>query len=144
VGLNKNFILKFLRFGVIGGVVFVFDACCFWLLLKVFGAPGIARALSVTLAMGLSWWLNRWFTFHADADRQSWTELIQFILSQLPGACVNSLTSVLAYHYLGYAMNNPWISVACGSCAGLSINFLMANFFVFKKKTGPATARSPE
>jgi len=51
-------------------------------------------------------------------------------VSQLPGAGVNALASLLFLHYV---MNNPWLAVACGSCAGLAVNFFMASKFVFRK-----------
>ena len=33
-----------------GGVVFLFDASCFWLLIKLTGWPSLARVISVALA----------------------------------------------------------------------------------------------
>ena len=126
--------VKFIKFGCIGGVVYLFDATCFWLLIKLIGLAGPARVISVALAMTLSWWLNRTFTFHASSNRMGWAELIKFMLSQLPGACINAAVSVLAFTYLKFAMNNPWLSTALGSCAGLFANFIMANVFVFNKK----------
>jgi len=133
VQFNATLIVKFIKFGVIGGGVFVFDASCFWLLIKLLGIPGLARAISVALAMTLSWWLNRTFTFHASVRRARWSELLKFMLSQLPGACINGLVSILAFNYFSLAMNNPWLSTALGSCAGLFANFVMANLFVFNK-----------
>jgi putative flippase GtrA len=130
--LNKDLILKFFRFGCIGGLTFVFDACCFWLLIKLTGAPIVARLISVLLAMTMSWMLNRTFTFRADTSQISWLEWLKFLLSQLPGAGVNTLASLLFLHFI---MNNTWLAVACGSCAGLVVNFFMASVFVFKKQT---------
>lgn len=131
--MNAQLFVKFIKFGLIGVGVFFFDAACFWLMLRVLGNPVAARVVSVLLAITLSWALNRHFTFHAGAERRGWSELLRFGLSQLPGACANALVSVLAFQYLMYAKNNPWLSVACGSAAGLVLNFAMANFFVFKK-----------
>jgi putative flippase GtrA len=128
--LNKDFILKFFRFGCIGGLTFLFDASCFWLLLKLIALPEAARAISVILAMTMSWLLNRTFTFGASGTRPGWLEWLKFLVSQLPGAGVNALASLLFLHYV---MNNPWLAVACGSCAGLAVNFFMASKFVFRK-----------
>lgn len=132
--IDIAFIRKFIKFGVIGAGVFVFDATCFWLLLKFIYQPEIARPISVALAIILSWWLNRTFTFHANPERKSLAELLKFVASQLPGACINALASLAIYHYLKFALHNPWISTAFGSFAGLMANFLMANFFVFEKR----------
>ncbi|TYQ17559.1 UNVERIFIED_ORG: putative flippase GtrA [Zoogloea ramigera] len=131
--MNKQFLSKFAKFALVGGGVALFDAACFWLALKLFHNSVVARTISVLLAITLSWLINRRFTFHATAIPPGWQEWLRFALSQFPGACTNAVVSVIAYHYLPYAQNNAWLSVACGSAAGLTINFLMANFFVFQR-----------
>ncbi len=131
--MTVEFIYKFTKFGLIGGFLFLFDASLFWLLLKLLSnTPELARVISVSFAMLLSWWLNRTFTFKVDKQYRSWSELIKFVISQLPGAGINALVSIVSFHYFSLALNNPWISVAFGSCAGLLVNFLMAQFFVFR------------
>jgi putative flippase GtrA len=134
VYIDIAFIQKFTKFSIIGAGIFVFDATCFWLLLKFLDQPAIVRPISVALAIILSWWLNRTLTFHAKLERKSLSELLKFVTSQVPGACINALASLAVYHYLKLALHNPWISTAVGSCAGLIVNFLMANFFVFGRK----------
>lgn len=131
--VDSALLLKFLSFGCIGGVVYLFDASCFWLLQREIGAAMPARVISVLLAITLSWWLNRTLTFRAGAGRMRWSELLTFMLSQLPGAGINTVATLLAFHYLPLAQGNAWLSTACGSCAGLVANFAMANRFVFNK-----------
>ncbi|HWW68542.1 MAG TPA: GtrA family protein [Duganella sp.] len=133
--LDTAFLVKFLQFGCIGGVVFLFDASCFWLLIRLTGWPTLARVISVALAITLSWALNRALTFRHQAGGASWRELFTFALSQLPGACINALASMLAFTSLPFTQGNAWLSTAVGSCAGLLANFIMANFFVFNKKS---------
>ncbi|SEN48661.1 Putative flippase GtrA (transmembrane translocase of bactoprenol-linked glucose) [Duganella sp. CF517] len=132
--LDTAFLIKFLQFACIGGVVFLFDASCFWLLIKLTGWPSLARVISVALAITLSWALNRALTFRRQAGRADWRELLKFAASQLPGACINAGASLLAFHSLPFTQNNAWLSTAVGSIAGLFANFIMANFFVFNKK----------
>lgn len=135
--LDTAFLLKFLQFGCIGGVVFLFDATCFWLLIKLTGWPSLARVISVALAVTLSWALNRALTFRHQAGSASWRELFKFALSQLPGACINALASMVAFTSLPFTQNNAWLSAGVGALAGLVANFIMANFFVFNKKNIP-------
>ena len=132
--LDSAFLLKFLQFGCIGGVVFLFDASCFWLLIKLTGWPSLARVISVALAVTLSWALNRALTFRHQVGSASWRELFKFALSQLPGACINALASMVAFTSLPFTYNNAWLSAGVGALAGLVANFIMANFFVFNKK----------
>jgi putative flippase GtrA len=129
---DAAFVRKFLTFGCIGGGVYVFDASCFWLFIQLTGWPSLARVISVALAMTLSWWLNRTYTFRMSGPI-NWGEMLKFMLSQLPGACINALFSLLAFHYLPFAKDNTWIATAVGSCAGLVANFTMAHLFVFNK-----------
>lgn len=135
--LDTAFLIKFLQFGCIGGVVFLFDATCFWLLIQLTGWPSLARIISVALAVTLSWALNRALTFRHQTGGSAWRELLKFAVSQLPGACINALVSMLAFTSLPVTHNNAWLSTAVGSAAGLVANFIMANFFVFNKKNIP-------
>jgi len=126
--------IKFLKFGFVGVVVLGFDAVTFWLLLHVIPSSIIARCLSVAASIFLSWIINRSFTFAYSGEKPTVQEFIKFALSQLPGALVNALVSVLAFNFLPYIKSNPWISVALGSCAGMVLNFTIAHLYVFKNK----------
>jgi len=126
--------IKFLKFGFVGVVVLGFDAVTFWLLLHVIPSSLVARCLSVAASIFLSWLINRSFTFAYTRERPTAQEFIKFALSQLPGALVNALVSVIAFNYLPYIKSNPWVSVALGSCAGMVLNFTIANVYVFKKQ----------
>ncbi|MGX8882601.1 GtrA family protein [Methylovorus sp. SPW-M1] len=130
---NNTFPLKFIKFGVVGVIVLGFDALTFWLLLFIISSPLLARVISVSASICFSWLLNRSFTFQYSHKKASLGELGKFALSQLPGAIINAMVSVLAFHFLPYLKGNPWIAVAIGSCAGMILNFSIANFYVFKK-----------
>lgn len=137
--IEPMLIVKFFKFGCIGAVVFLIDASCFWFFLKLIKHPNPARLISIAIAITVSWWLNRTFTFASKTDeevnhRRRWLELLKFAISQLPGAAVNSVTSLLAFAYIPIAQSNAWVSIAIGSAAGLIVNFLMAHFFVFSLK----------
>ena len=126
--------IKFLKFGFVGVVVLGFDAVTFWLLLHVIPSSIIARCPSVAASIFVSWMINRSFTFAYSRQKPTVQEFVKFGLSQLPGALVNALVSVLAFNFLPYIKSNPWISVALGSCAGMVLNFTIANVFVFKQQ----------
>lgn len=123
---------RFFKFGLVGGMLFLFDAALFTGLLYIGVYPVVARVLSVVAAILLSWLVNRAFTFGIGLSGLRVGECIKFAVSQCPGALANAGASLLAYHYIPYAESNPWLSVAIGSCVGLVFNFCMANFFVFR------------
>lgn len=132
--ISQAISIKFLKFGFVGVVVLGFDAVTFWLLLHVIPSSVVARCLSVAASIFMSWMINRSFTFAYSRQKPTVQEFVKFGLSQLPGALVNALVSVIAFNFLPYIKSNPWISVALGSCAGMVLNFTIANVFVFKQQ----------
>lgn len=131
--------LQFMKFFLIGALGFLFDGSCFWLLLRLGCAPPLARGLSITFALVVSWWLNRNFTFQATQSRQRWAEMSKFVLSQLPGAGVNIVVSLLAFHNFSHygsffsVAAISWLATLAGGGSGLVLNFFMARVFVFNR-----------
>jgi putative flippase GtrA len=136
---NDHIAMQFMKFFLIGALGFLFDGSCFWLLLRLECAPSVARGLSITFALVVSWWLNRNFTFQAGRSRQRWAEMSKFVLSQLPGAGVNIVVSLLVFHYFSRYDSLPgiaaisWLATLVGGGAALVLNFFMARVFVFRQ-----------
>lgn len=61
---------RFLRFGLIGGLGFLVDAGMLILLMETGASPFTARAVSIALAMLVTWRLNRAITFGQSTDGQ--------------------------------------------------------------------------
>ena len=61
---------RFLRFGLIGGLGFLVDAGMLMLLMEAGASPFTARAISIALAMFVTWRLNRAITFGRSNDSQ--------------------------------------------------------------------------
>ena len=136
IGLDvpSGFLLKAVKFGCVGCVVYLYDTLAFTLLLGLMENSVIARVISVASAILLSWIINHTFTY-----RYAWRELqvqkfATFFVSQLPGAMINAITTLVTLHGIAFVGERPWLAVAIGSLAGMISNFTMAHHFVFSRK----------
>lgn len=127
--------IKFLKFCMVGLFVYFVDALLFLMLLNMTHATLLSRVGSTAVAMTVSWWLNKIFTFSDTKSVNNQLQLARFMVSQTPGALTNIAVSTMAYIEFGLFKENPFLSVALGSCAGLAVNFMMANQFVFKNSS---------
>lgn len=127
--------IKFFKFSMVGLFVYVVDASLFWLLLNITQVTLLSRVCGTAIAMTVSWWLNKTFTFSDTQSVNNQLQLVKFMASQTPGALTNVAVSTMVYTELGPFKENPFLSVAFGSCAGLAVNFMMANQFVFKNSS---------
>lgn len=121
---------QFVRFAVIGALGFVVDVAVLYGALAL-GTGWIAgRALSFLAAASFTWAVNRRYTFAATASL--WREWGRYLASMAAGMLVNFLVYALVLWLLPAAWWTPGLAVACGSAAGLGVNFVSAKLFVFK------------
>ncbi|WBY03395.1 GtrA family protein [Ramlibacter tataouinensis] len=122
-----------LRFSLVGGVGFVVDGGLLQALVSGFGwGPIAARAVSFPVAVLVTWWLHRGFTFPQ------------------PGAgLLRSLGRYLAVSLLGTGVNfgiytglvlasarmaaQPIVPFAIASIAALAVNYLGSKHFAFRR-----------
>ncbi|MFK3739107.1 GtrA family protein [Massilia sp. TN1-12] len=117
-------------FAVAGVLGFVVDVGVLYCAMAL-GAGWIAgRLLSFVAAAYSTWRFNRRFTFAATAS--PWREWWRYLASMTGGMLVNFLVYSLALSLLPAAWWAPGLAVACGSVAGMAVNFVSAKLFVFK------------
>jgi putative flippase GtrA len=124
---------QFARFAIAGAIGFVVDAGVLYVALACGLGLFAGRGVSFMAAVSVTWCINRQHTFRERADRSAWVEWWRYLLSMLGGASVNYATYsavVLTVHRWQLV---PLIAVACGSVAGLFINFFAAKLWAFKK-----------
>lgn len=125
---------QFVRFAAVGVAGFVVDVAVLYLALHSLDCgPYVGRAISYVAAASSTWYLNRRFTF---LDRQSMAigmEWLKYLLVNGCGGIVNYGTYVACLHFLGILGEAPFIGVALGSLAGLSLNFVLSRRLVFQR-----------
>lgn len=123
---------QFVRFAIAGVVGFVVDAGVLYLALACGLGFFAGRIVSFMAAVWVTWRINRRHTFRERAERSVWVEWWRYLLSMLGGASVNyAAYSVVVLTVHGSRLV-PLIAVACGSVAGMFVNFFAAKFWAFK------------
>lgn len=125
---------KAIRFGAVGFVGFLIDAGLVWLILdQDWTGPLIARVVSYTVAVSLTFSLHRAWTFQRDCDdgRDDKGRFARYLAGQ---------TIAMAFNYAIYAAlvlglpNGPLTAVgavAAGSAAAMIVNYAAARLWVF-------------
>lgn len=94
----------------------------------------VAKFSSGAITTVLSFFLNRTWSFKAtngNVAQQGW----KFIIAQLFNISVNTLTNSLVLSIINFKL----IAFGCATLAGMTVNFLLQRFWVFRQKGEPAT-----
>ncbi|MGE4289212.1 MAG: GtrA family protein [Salinivirgaceae bacterium] len=88
---DKVFLIKFIKFGIVGGSGVVVDFFFTWVFKEKFKVQKyVANALGFSIAASTNWFLNRIWTFHSQ-NPELLLEYTQFIFVSLIGLGINSL-----------------------------------------------------
>ncbi len=91
ITFDKVFLLKFLKFGIVGGSGVVVDFFFTWLFKEKFKVQKyLANAIGFTIAASTNWFLNRIWTFESH-NPEVLNEDSQFLIISLVGLAINSL-----------------------------------------------------
>jgi len=122
---------QFLRFALVGVVGFGVDAGTLRFVIATFGLNlYLGRVVSFLTAATVTWALNRTFTFrHKGAPAAQW---LRFVCANALGGAVNFGVYALMVGTLATVREYPSIAVACGSVAGMGLNFILMKKVVFR------------
>ena len=133
--MSKTAIVQILRFGGVGSVGFIFDGGLLWLLLTIGINPYLARLISFPIAVLITWWLNRIWTFESAARARPFSQLNRYILIQMLGALANYSVYALYLSLTNTSSGHALLGFALGSTLGMVVNFLGMRCLVFKPQT---------
>ena len=104
-----NLARDLLRFGLVGGLGFLVDVGLFNLLRltvlsgdHVPGAPVIAKAISVTVAIGANWAGNRWWAFRDRRGARVAREALGFVIISVIGSAISLVCLAVTHYLLGH------------------------------------------
>ena len=133
----------FLRYAVVGFIGFSVDTLVVRLMIDVAGLDYFAgRLISFSVAVGVTWMLNRAWTFrHAGSDAGVRRAAV-YVGVQVAGGVLNITAYNLAILAAPLLQHGAWIVIpeALGSAAGLCLTFLGAKHLAFRTRRPPLQA----
>ena len=123
---------RLFRFALVGGVGFIVDATVLTLLVNGLGyGHYVSRAVSFSLAVTVTWLLNRRWVFEAASP--TGREYSGYFAVQLLGAFINLGVYVLVIEIVPALAALPVVPLAVGSAVAMFSNYLLARRFVYRQ-----------
>lgn len=119
-----------LRFAAVGIVGFIINASIVAYFSTKLG-PIMSQALAFPAAVTATWLLNRQYTF--GASKHSWhMEWARYVSANALGWSTNNGVYFFLIFRFYETNHNPVLAVAAGSLAGMTFNFIISKWIVFK------------
>ena len=133
---EQSHIAQFIIVGLTGVLVNLFTLT----LLLLLGTPS---AIAVTAGIGVSlvsnFFLNKRFTFSYARNRSVVGQFLGFAAACSIGASLNLITAISLINASPLFSLYPQLAALCGIAAGMTFNYLLNRFLVFKKDGSPKT-----
>ena len=132
---------SFLRFGVVGVVGFSVDFLVLHGLVTYVGFNYFTgRLVSFSVAVAVTWLLNRSWTFRHGQRRGRLSEALIYVAVQGAGGVANIATYTAAIALVPVLKHYLIAPLAMGSAVGLCLTFLGAKHLAFRARRAPAPA----
>jgi putative flippase GtrA len=129
--------LEFARFAVIGTAAFFVDTAVLYAGLAAGLGFYAGRALSYLVAVTFTWYGNRRITFaatRAHGGAAVLAEWFRFATTNLLGGALNYAAYAALIANVGLVRTYPVLGVAAGSLIGMTVNFALSKFVVFRAR----------
>lgn len=123
-----------------GSAGFTVDALILSALVNGFGwSPYSARALSFSIAMVITWYLNRTLTFSDRPSKHLGPELLRYALVQIGGVVVNYGVFSAVVALSAQAARWPIIALVPAAATAMGFTYLGMHYFAFPRQPLGAT-----
>ena len=127
---NRPPIHQIRSFAIVGTIGFVVNAVGLKIATFVVG-PIPAQIFAFPLAVTVTWWLNRYFTF---ASQRPWrSEWLRYASANVLGWLVMNGMYVALVLSNAFLHDHPVIALAVASLAGMGFNFASSKWIVFRQ-----------
>ena len=139
--MGKSIFGRLPGFVLVGAIGFLIDGGILTALMTGadFGHYG-ARAISFTVAVTTTWYINRRWVFERGAIEMTGREYTSYLLVQVIGAVINLSVFVAVIEFIPGLAEIPVVPLALGAAVALVFNFSASSRFVFsdsrKQDTG--------
>ncbi|MCW4631510.1 MULTISPECIES: GtrA family protein [Marinomonas] len=137
--MNSIFKHTFFRFAIVGGVGFLVDLSSM-LLLSMWIAPLLARAMAFWVAASSNWWWNRVITFkkaEQDNKKAAVLQWLQFLGGSVVAFVPNWGCYLILMSHPPATPNTtlillwPYLAMIPGVAIGMMLNYVFSRFWVF-------------
>jgi len=133
--LNKNFIIRFVKFGIVGTSGIAVNTGMLWLLKGKLGIPlTVAPVFAIGTAVFSNFVLNNYWTWNENKEIRKhgfFNSLWRYYLSASLGALINYVVLLLLSEFMGF---HYLIANLIGIFFGMISNFMLGEFWVFKSE----------
>ncbi len=131
--VNPSLIRQALRFWLIGLAGFLVDAGILYLYRTVFDVDlFLARGCSLSIAMTVSWYLNRKWTFPSQNNRHAINEWLCYLAVNSAGAVVNYSLFIWLVMSNNNFSKHLLIPLAISSGLAAVVSFVLSKYLVFR------------
>ena len=123
------------RFAVVGALGFCVDGGILYALITMGCGPYLARAISFPLAVSVTWYLNRNWTFViGNSGASKGKQYAEYFAVQVAGALTNYACYVAVLQFIEPTARGALLALAIGAMLGLIVNFLGVRLLVFSAR----------
>ncbi len=127
---------EIIKFGISGVAGFIVDASLVAILTQAFEQdPIVAQIISFTVAVTVTWFINRHWTFAEHASDKWIHEWTRYVAANSIGAAVNNGVYAILVLTVTSFSETPVLAVAAGSIAGMVFNYTSSKFIAFNSST---------
>ncbi|HEY9035711.1 MAG TPA: GtrA family protein [Pseudomonadales bacterium] len=122
-----------MRFAVVGGCGFVVDAAVLAVAVHGYGmGPIAARIISFSVAVMVTWLLNRTFTFNEETMHGPTRELVLYVLVSVTGFASNFTVYAALIYAFEWAAQYPVVALVPSSLLAAFVNYLGSARIAFR------------
>ncbi|MGC9193674.1 MAG: GtrA family protein [Thermoplasmata archaeon] len=126
---------QLIRFGISGVAGFLVDSGIVALCTQTVGmGPIPSQSVAFSVAVTVTWLINRYWTFAEHASDRWVQEWLRYIAANSLGAAVNNVVFAALILTTILFRRNPVLAVAIGSLSGMGFNFLSSKNLIFIKR----------
>jgi len=129
--LSKNITKEFVRFSIVGVIALIFETFLIFILYKVGIDPQYGRIISIPLAILLTWYLNRTFTFK-NKNPKKLKQYGKYLFVIMFGISINYSVYLYVLGLIEERQFSYIIAICCGSLSSMFFNFGFSKFQIFK------------
>lgn len=133
--IDKKFIIRFVKFGIVGGSGLFVNMFLLWFAKEVLSLPlTIASLIAIGISIFTNFVLNNFWTWKDDSTKNKYSffhRMWRYYITASLSATINYITLIVLSEYVGiyYLIAN-----LIGIGFGMVFNFGLGEFWVFKKK----------